>query len=245
MSIYTDSKNTQIDVVISLLKKAGIKTPDLPDPTTLPGAATTSMDVINALRASKAKDPYRDPEVQSVFIAHQIASTGGLYYTDQEHQAAQRMQILIKHQTALKKQIHRRFSDLAQIIASHAPALAGVEDLRTVTVGGDDPAKARAALDTQVAIAEIQAVIAASGPVNNLGRPTLSIGEQLGVFVYAAPDVDHRELLHETGGESIWNMARHGIALELARDTEDIHARHRAWQQEIARRRALEERARR
>lgn len=223
---------TTNNIILSTLKEAGIETPALPPRKNLPTGKTTTADVVEAIRASKTADPYTDPKVQKLYIATQMQNAGGLHSTNQEAQAKEQRRVLLDAKPRFKTELAERFNHAAQTIMDRAELLGNFENLDEIRLNTDGAAKVHAAIEVQVAIAEMKKILGARQKIEFIDGRGSDHGGDTAIFEYANPTVEQRERINALGGETIWNTARAGVELSMVGSSREMGERVIASQNE-------------
>lgn len=237
---------TTISLIETTLAPLGLSVPDLPGHKDLPGGKTTPQDVVAAIKASKAADPYKDPAVQKLWIALQLQSGTSMYETNLEMEANERLQVVKDAAPALVEQLNRMAQGAAEVINDNAAPLVGIADLRNIQIGTDAPSRVHAALDIQVACADLAAVLKARQQLWSL-TPRIPAGGPE-ILEWANPTVSELGTIDQLGPRDYWTVARAGVEINVVTTREQWAERaqaHTAEQRRIQAARARQAEAQR
>lgn len=236
MALNSIDRETTINGALSALRAVGIEPPALPEYTALPACQTTVEDIAEAVRNSKAADPYSDPRVQKLWIARQVGTASWLYEANRAHQSEARAQTLINALPAVTEQLAEKFNAAAQKLTAAAQIIGDRDNIRELSPGLDRPEEVHAALDVQYAEKAIEDVLRVRASLNSLAGPRVEHGGDTAIFAWANPTVAERQRIWAKGRETPWNTARAGVELTFAEDREQLATRireHESAQQRI------------
>ncbi|MEX5268714.1 hypothetical protein [Kocuria sp. CPCC 204721] len=225
MALNSIDRETTINGALTALTAVGIEPPALPEYTALPACATTVEDIADAVRASKAADPYSDPRVQKLWIARQVGTASWLYESNRNHQSEARAQALINARPGLTAQLAEKFDAAAEKLTAAAQVIGNRENIRELSPGLDRPEEVHAALDVQYAEQAIEDVLRVRAALDSLAGPRMEHGGNTAIFGWANPTPAERQRIGTLGRETPWNTARAGVALAMAEDREELATR--------------------
>lgn len=225
MALASIDRETTISGALTALRAVGIEPPALPEYTALPACATTVEDIADAVRASKAADPYSDPKVQKMWIARQVGTATWLYESNRNHQSEARAQALITARPELTAQLAEKFDAAAQKLTAAAQVIGDRENIRELSPGLDRPEEVHAALDVQYAEKAIEDVLRVRASLDSLAGPRVEHGGNTAIFGWSNPTPAERQRIWEKGRETPWNTARAGVELTFAADREQLATR--------------------
>lgn len=236
MALNSIDRETTISGALTALRAVGIEPPALPEYKELPACTTTVDDVADAVRSSKAADPYTDPEVQRTWIARQIGTASWLYDANRNHQSEARAQALIAARPTLTEQLAEKFDAAAQQLTAAAQVIGDRSNLNELSPGHDRPEEVHAALDVRIAEQAIEEVLRVRASLDSLAGPRVEHGGDTEVFAWANPAPAELRKVQALGRETPWNTARAGVEFTFAEDREQLSARireHETAQQRI------------
>lgn len=225
MALASIDRETTINLALSALRAVGIEPPALPEYTDLPACTVTVEDVTDAVRNSKAADPYSDPKVQRVWIARQIGTASWLYETNRAKQSEDRAQALLNNRPALTEQLAKKFDAAAQKLTAAAKIIGDRKNLNELSPTVDRPEEVHAALDVRIAEQAIEEVLRVRASLDSLAGPRVEHGGDTAVFGWANPTPAERQRIQQLGPETPWNTARAGVALTMAGDRAEFSER--------------------
>lgn len=225
MALNSIDRETTISGALSALRAVGIEPPALPEYTDLPACTTTVEDVADAVRASKAADPYSDPKVQRTWIARQISTASWLYEANRAKQSEARAQALINARPTLTEQLTEKFDAAAQQLTAAAEIIGDRGALNELSPTVDRPEEVHAALDVRIAEQAIEEVLRVRASLDSLAGPRVEHGGDTAIFAWANPTPADRQRVQDLGRETPWNTARAGVELTFAADRAELSTR--------------------